>query len=261
MIETRRSDKRMRNWQIQFRPRSGAHIIDPRSCYVLVALLVLSGCDHLPGKPDIAKRPIAPNEVVAFQTLFKDNCSGCHGVEGKLGPAPPLNNPLFLALITEDELRQIVTEGRHGTLMPGFSGQSGGTLTDEQIQILVSGLKSTWQDQTLSAEKRPSLQFSQGDARNGAILFADACAGCHGENGQGESAGAINEVAFLSLISDRALRRLIITGRPDLGMPDHADRTGRGDNFQPLSPVQIDDLVSLLGTWRNGTSAKLEKAR
>ena len=31
------------------------------------------------------------------------------------------------------------------------------------------------------------------------------------------SGGAINAPAFLALISDQALRRIIITGRPDLG--------------------------------------------
>ena len=31
--------------------------------------------------------------------------------------------------------------------------------------------------------------------------------------------GAINDPAFLALISDQALRRYAITGRPDLGMP------------------------------------------
>ena len=44
--------------------------------------------------------------------------------------------------------------------------------------------------------------------------------GAHGE----KRIGAINDPAFLALISDQALRRYAITGRPDLGMPDYADK-------------------------------------
>ena len=53
--------------------------------------------------------------------------------------------------------------------------------------------------------------------------------------------------AFLALISDQASRRIIITGRPDLGMPNYAETDGRPEDFQPLTSAEIDDLVALLG--------------
>ena len=56
--------------------------------------------------------------------------------------------------------------------------------------------------------------------------------------------------AFLALISDQALRRIIITGRPDLGMPTYAENDGRPSDFQPLTSAEIDDLVALLADWR-----------
>ena len=78
---------------------------------------------------------------------------------------------------------------------------------------------------------------------------------CHGPNGQGGDhiqmkAGAINDPAFLALISNQALRRYVITGRPDLGMPGFADTSERGDNFQPLTDADVTDLVTLLASWR-----------
>jgi mono/diheme cytochrome c family protein len=89
-------------------------------------------------------------------------------------------------------------------------------------------------------------------------VFARACAGCHGPEGQGAkdghplSGGAINNEAFLALISDQALRRIIITGRPDLGMPAYDGADDRPPNFRALTSAEIDDLVALLRYWRQG---------
>jgi cytochrome c oxidase cbb3-type subunit 3 len=214
----------------------------------------LAGCNDLPGKPDLAKRPVSPHDVVDFDALFQQNCAGCHGRDGKLGPAPPLNDPLFLAIVPDEELERIVRDGRHGTQMPGFSAAAGGTLTDEQTKILATGLKLKWSKSDHSAENLPPYALSAGDAQRGAQVFATACANCHGALGEGKSAAAIHDVAFLSLVSDQALRRLIITGRPDLGMPNYAGREGRDGSFVPLSSAEIDDLVALLASWRTETS-------
>ena len=217
-----------------------------------IAALVVVGCDSLPGKPDPAHRAIAPNAVVDFDALYQRSCAGCHGQDGSQGPAPPLNDPLFLAIVSDAELERTVREGRAGTSMPSFAEHRGGTLTDEQIKILAGGLKPKWQSQLANAAGLPPYAVTTGNASNGKQVFAAACAGCHGAQGEGGDAGAINDVAFLSLISDQALRRFIITGRPDLGMPDYADSTQRDPAFQPLTSAQIDDLVSLLAAWRTG---------
>jgi hypothetical protein len=68
--------------------------------------------------------------------------------------------------------------------------------------------------------------------------------------------GAINNQAFLALISDQALRRYAITGRPDLGMPAFDGDSGRPAGFRPLSSPEIDNLVELLAYWRRGGSGK-----
>jgi mono/diheme cytochrome c family protein len=87
-------------------------------------------------------------------------------------------------------------------------------------------------------------------------VFAVACATCHGDKGEGikDSAGAINDPAMLSLMSNMLLRRIIITGRPDLKMPDFADSTGRGNDFKPLTAEDVDDLVALLSRWRGNAN-------
>jgi cytochrome c oxidase cbb3-type subunit 3/ubiquinol-cytochrome c reductase cytochrome c subunit len=66
----------------------------------------------------------------------------------------------------------------------------------------------------------------------------------------GRTTNVINDPVFLALISDQALRRYVITGRPDLGMPDYAGSRPRQPDYHPLTPEQVNDLVALLASWR-----------
>ena len=72
----------------------------------------------------------------------------------------------------------------------------------------------------------------------------------------------INNPAMLTLISNQALRRIVITGRDDLGMPNFSDDVGRSLDFQPLSSDEIADVVALMASWRDrGSSAVSEGAK
>src|SRR6266446_4775614 len=113
-----------------------------RRHWALLTLLVCwaAGCD-LPGKPKPADQYMPPQKEMTFSVLFQENCIGCHGADGKLGPAPPLNDRLFLALAPDTELQRVISEGRAGTLMPAFAASQGGHLTDEQIKVLALGIR------------------------------------------------------------------------------------------------------------------------
>jgi cytochrome c oxidase cbb3-type subunit III len=234
----------------------------------LAALILLAaGCDApvLPGTPNPANRPVPEDQVLDFDALYQRNCAGCHGQNGTLGPAPPLNDALFLAIVPDDVLQNVITSGRPGTPMAGFAPSHGGPLTAAQVEVLAKGLKTHWgaTDQPRSNTTPPYLieptEPSEADRQAGAAVYATACAGCHGKQGEGgDTAGAINDQAFLQLISDQALRRLIITGRPDLGMPDYAGADGRPAEFKPLTAAEVDQLSALLAGWR---SAAVEDAK
>ncbi len=224
-----------------------------------------AGCD-LPGKPTEADRPKPADQVTDFGTLYATNCAGCHGADGKLGPAPPLNDPIFLAIVPNDELLRVITEGRTVTPaqkspMPAFARDKGGPLTTAQVKALAEGIKEQWGPGRPEAQSLPPYLAPAGakrpDKDGGARVFARACASCHGSQGQGgkdgnQQVGAIHNQAFLALISDQALRRYIITGRPDLGMPAFDDNHGRPPDYRPLSSAEIDDLVAFLAYWRQG---------
>jgi mono/diheme cytochrome c family protein len=231
-----------------------------RWCLVALLAVLAAGCD-LPGQPKPADRPVPADQVTDFGVLYTTRCAGCHGADGKLGPAPPLNDPLFLAIIPEAELLRVISEGRTVTPgqkspMPAFARDRGGPLTAQQVQIVAMGIKARWGGVAPAGEPPPYLPPPEtGDKERGAKLFALACAICHGDDGKGaEQAGAVNDPAFLALISDQALRRVVITGRGDLGMPDYSDPNWRAPEFTPLTSVEINDLVALLRSWRQGGS-------
>jgi cytochrome c oxidase cbb3-type subunit 3 len=241
------------------RPRRGCR--RQWACLVLLAGWA-AGCD-LPGRPKPGDRYVAPHEERTFHVLFQHNCAGCHGADGKLGPAPPLNDKLFLSLIPDMELQRIITEGRPGTLMPAFATAQGGPLTAEQVTVLADGIKSRWGSVESTSSQAPPYRHvpagpggaGAGNEAEGLRVFTRACASCHGDDGRGgRTVGAINDPDFLALISDQALRRCVITGRPDLGMPDYAATTGRPDGFRPLSNQEVTNVVALLADWRQGKS-------
>ncbi|HWB10732.1 MAG TPA: c-type cytochrome [Pirellulales bacterium] len=245
---------------MRFRPHRNHRLKLVASVTWIAFATLLAGCDF-PGRPNPANRPVRSDQVVDFDRLFRQNCAGCHGADGMKGPAPPLNDAVFLAIVPDEELLRVIRDGRPGTPMAAFVRERGGPLTEAQVKALAAGLKPRWKskvDEQLAlppyrAEQHASSPSDE-EPTTGATAFARACAGCHGKHGEGTSeVGPINDRAFLSLISDRALRRLIITGRPDLGMPDFAENDGRGDDYQPLSSVEIDQLVALLGAWRRGS--------
>jgi mono/diheme cytochrome c family protein len=210
-------------------------------------LLAASACNSLPGKPTEADRPLRPEEVTDFDVLYRENCSGCHGADGRLGAARPLNDPIYLAVAGVERLQAITAEGVPGTLMPGFAKSAGGMLTDQQIGILARGIVSRWGAGGAPGVTLPAYAGAAGNSARGAQVFATYCAGCHGAEGRGgPRAGAVIDGSYLGLVSDQALRTTVICGRVDLGMSDWRGHVpGRA-----MSQQEIDDVVAWMVAQR-----------
>jgi cytochrome c oxidase cbb3-type subunit III len=220
----------------------------------LFLVVMTVGCSKSDG-PKTDGRPIRSDQVTDFSTLYGKHCAGCHGADGQFGPAPPLNDPLFLAIVPDPVLLQLVTEGRPGTPMPGFSKKKGGTLTDEQVRAVADGIKARWKaerPEVPTPDYLLAIGSGRGDAGRGRSVFDRACASCHGAEGLGgkDKVGPIHDPAFLALLSDQAIRRFILTGRRDLKMPNFAGKAGRPADFRPLSPADVADLVEFVSGWR-----------
>ncbi len=208
------------------------------------ALLVLSvaSCEP-PGKPK--PEPPSSQDITDFQTLYGENCAGCHGADGKNGAARPLNDPLYLAVIPKNVLQNTIENGRPGTGMPAWGRSKGGPLTGKQITALVNAIEQKWaRPASFHGATLPSYAAGEtGDPGRGQKLFARDCYMCHGPRAP---IGSVTDGTFLQLVSDQVLRTSIIEGRPDLGMPDY-----RILNMgHALSDHDISDLVAYLVSLR-----------
>jgi mono/diheme cytochrome c family protein len=232
-------------------------MLSGRRSLVLGAFMLSAGCMTFVGCSRIADRAAAgpevvrPEEVLAFSTLYKTNCSACHGEHGRNGAAISLANPVYLAVVGEDHLCEVIAKGVSRRLMPPFARSAGGMLTDQQVSALAQGMLREWGTPNLLATQSapPYLATFPGDAGRGQQAFATFCARCHGTTGEGNTVdqksnpgkiGSIVDPSYLALISDQYLRSIMIAGRPDEGMPDW-----RTDASQPMTDQQITDI----GTW------------
>ena len=214
---------------------------------IAIPLTIFSACGRLPGQPSPSARPQIPSQVTNFGELYNVNCAGCHGVDGHFGGALPLNNPAYLALVDDASMRSAIANGVSGTSMPAFAVNAGGMLTDNQITVIVNGIRSQWGAEATRVEGMPPyLSSAVGDAAQGEKLFGDYCASCHGPGGTEGMAGAIADPSFLALYNDQTLRTLIIAGRPDFDHPGWRDYPHK----PALDSGQVSDIVAWLAVKR-----------
>jgi cytochrome c oxidase cbb3-type subunit 3 len=215
----------------------------------LLSILALAGCSSPPGQPGKSAEVVAPDEITDFRTLYGENCAGCHGTEGRGGAALALADPVYLAIADDASIRKVVANGVRGTSMPAFAQSAGGMLTDQQINVITSEMRSHWgRPGILDGVKPPSYGAkSAGNEKHGELVYGNYCASCHGPQGQGGSKGsAITNDSFLGLISDQGLRTIVITGRPELGAPDWRKNVPG----KPMSDQEITDVVAWLASKR-----------
>jgi cytochrome c oxidase cbb3-type subunit 3 len=213
------------------------------------SLLILSACSAPDGQPQTNSEPIAPSQVLDFGTLYAQNCAGCHGAEGRGGASIALADPVYLAIVDEAAMRNVVANGVRQTSMPAFAQRAGGMLTEQQIDVIKTGIFSQWGRKNLLNGANPPSYAAKaaGNVDHGQVVFGTYCASCHGSEGGGTPKGsAITNDSFLALVSDQGLRTIVITGRPELGAPDW-----RGNvPGHPMTDQEITDVVAWLASRR-----------
>ncbi len=188
---------------------------------------------------------IAPNRITDFNSLYARNCSGCHGPTGNGAAAIGLGDPVYLAIADDATIRRVTANGVAGTSMPAFAQSAGGMLTDDQIDVIIRGIRARWAkpDALRGADVPPYAATVPGDPKRGAVVYGTYCSSCHGTDGHGSKrASSIVDDSYLALVSDQDLRTTVIVGRRNLGAPDwRNDIPGK-----PMSAEDVSDVVAWL---------------
>jgi cbb3-type cytochrome c oxidase subunit III len=182
-------------------------------------------------------------------TLYGTFCAACHGRngEGKKYPGMPVFPAVahadFLRLAADDFLTANVTRGRPGRRMPSWGEKEGG-LRPEEIKAVVGYLRELGGVKAQPDPKPP--RWVKADPESGRRLFGAHCAGCHGSNGEGFEAPALNNRVLLAAASDTYLFETIRRGRRGTTMQAFEEPS---TTHPALSPDEIEAVVSFIRTW------------
>lgn len=168
----------------------------------------------------LASYVVDPATAPDGKALFDQNCKACHGDR-------------VPSVAEVSQARDLIANGGSHKTMPVW----GDVLTADQMNALVQ--------YTLTAAKGTPLEVGQ-------KLFAQNCAPCHGEFGEGGPNPArpsntivpISTAEFLKTRDDTTLRAIISQGQPTSGMSPFGAANGG-----QLSEEELDAVVAYIRSW------------
>lgn len=172
-------------------------------------------------------------------------CSRCHGEFGEGNTGPAILTEDFQNLAGERYLYETISSGRSHTAMFGWSRdvQGAGKLDIQGVSDIIAYMRE-------NARSRRNYIYpgsNPGNAGAGRYLFAENCAECHGKNGEGPKAPALNNQEFLNAVSNGYLMATISIGRDGTKMPSW----GHGSHeYKALTSTQRKDLVAWIRSWQ-----------
>lgn len=183
-------------------------------------------------------------------TLYAAFCSACHGRLGQgmryagMTPFPAVAHPDFLALASDEFIRQTIVQGRPGRRMPAWGVAAAG-LRAEEITRVISHLRQLGNTPAPANDLRPT-RWAKGNTTDGERLFSTYCQGCHGDQGQGLEGPSLNNQVLLGSATDTYLYETISRGRRGTAMNAFSQPS---TVYPALTAAQIESLVSLIRTW------------
>ncbi len=177
------------------------------------------------------------------RALYRANCASCHGPQGEGGIGASLNSRTFLAVASDQFLRDTIIHGRPNTAMPAWREFNAQELSD-----ILAFMRQAWQPANADLATARALcddgESTTTSARIGRILYNANCVMCHGADGQGDLAPSLNTQQFLTVVPNDYLLTTLIEGRPETAMP----------SWQHLSNEDLASIVMHLRTWQTAPS-------
>ena len=219
----------------------------PSSPKVLLAALLLVSPLAVSAQARPAPPPLGPEDAAAAEADYQRYCALCHGPD-RAGHAndhaPSLKSESLLRTAFPWVLRESIAYGRPGTPMGGYLDEIGGPMSMAEVRRMVMWLR----EQGGSPEPvHVGSERVAGDAEAGAGVYAQHCASCHGEEGEGITGTALGNPAMLASTPDSFLRYAIEHGRDGTPMEGFAGT---------LSPTQMDDVTAFLRSRATGWNAE-----
>jgi mono/diheme cytochrome c family protein len=191
---------------------------------------------------------------------FAYNCSVCHGMAGEGIGSNPVLDKAALRESDPSAITKTISRGLFKTLMPAWSKEDGGPLSDYQIGQLVKLIRfGDWQETKKTVTDlglTPLIPFvAEVDANfieelkkleggdvlaKGVLLFAEKCVACHGGDGLGTAlAPALNDPKVREKPSDE-IKRTLLLGKSGTLMAGW-------ENI--LLPEESSALLTLIKEW------------
>jgi len=131
----------------------------------------------IPVEEIVQDRELLEFAMAGGRAIFADNCQPCHGAGGAGAPGYPV-------LADDDWLWGGTVEQIHATIQYGVRAEHDDTRLSEMPRFGADGLLTPEEIATV-ADYVLSLSGAATAGEEGAALFADNCAACHGEDGTG----------------------------------------------------------------------------
>ena len=172
-------------------------------------------------------------------------CSRCHGEFGEGNTGPAILTRDFQGLAGDSYLYETISFGRSHTAMFGWSTdvQGAGKLDRQGVSDIIAYMR-----ENARSERDYIYQGNNpGNAGAGRDLFAGNCAECHGKEGEGLKAPALNNQEFLSAASNGYIMATISIGREGTNMPSWGSGT---PEYHALTATQRKDLTAWIRSWQ-----------
>jgi len=193
-------------------------------------------------KPSI-NRPLnleSAADIDQGKLTFHYQCSRCHGSDGMGGIGPAILNRDFLDAAEDEFIIKTIKQGRSHT--PMFKAEQ----SDTNLVDILAYMRDEKDKVPPYLNPGPSM----GNPDLGKELFQQFCAECHGKNGEGIKAPALNNQEFLNAATNGYLLATITLGRsgipmPAWGLPDRQRHV--------LSTRERQNIVSHIRKWQTIT--------
>ena len=168
-------------------------------CLVLVAAVVLAGCEKTDERKDTARQANQAHENAADGKTIAAKCARCHGMDGVLAN---LGAP-FIAGLDQDYIASAMLAYADGSRRNDDMRLLVNELREKPEQITrvsayYAGLKTSWKGANVgNTPDKPMVSLSRDSVKAGSSLAA-RCNPCHGEKGHTTKNDVIPKLAAMS---------------------------------------------------------------